>query len=264
MGFRGSRVQIPPSRLLRREWCYFRHQRVQLLPSHVGSPARAADTGVGQRASDCQRSWTLGVEQRYAEMATTAAASPVAMGRGRAPVASAARSPPSTSSHGRPGRNTRAGCGHSSSRPPPRRPGSASASAPSPTSGDTGARLHQPAWAVRHPARRRAATSPTASDPWADQASARRGTPSLRRLGGAPGSVGAQGREIHTTSAFRSRRWLVGRPRSASEQFRGYFPSFIDDAQHFLNDRNMEHRGQRGVTLVLPFFGPFARTVPKR
>jgi hypothetical protein len=57
---------------------------------------------------------------------------------------------------------------------------------------------------------------------------------------------------------------LVGRPRSASEQFRGYFPSFIDDAQHFLNDRNMEHRGQRGVTLVLPFFGPFARTVPKR
>jgi len=26
----------------------------------------------------------------------------------------------------------------------------------------------------------------------------------------------------------------------------------------------MEHRGQRGVTLVLPFFGPFARTVPKR
>ena len=71
-------------------------------------------------------------------------------------------------------------------------------------------------------------------------------------------------REIHTTSAFRSRRWLVGRPRSASEQFLGYFPSFIDDAQHFLNDRNMEHRGQRGVTLVLPFFGPFARTVPKR
>jgi multidrug efflux pump subunit AcrB len=49
-----------------------------------------------------------------------------------------------------------------------------------------------------------------------------------------------------------------------TEQFRGYFPSFIDDAQHFLNDRNMEHRGQRGVTLVLPFFGPFARTVPKR
>ena len=181
MGFRGSRVQIPPSRLFmwwrcyfRGRGCYFRSRAQSQSPADGSVSARQSDTYVAAEPAP-------GLASAFVRSTvTTARASQAAMAASPSTAASVAHWRQLASYRDRPARNTREDSGDSSSRRRTRHRASASACVPSPICDDMDARPLRPASAAPQFSRPGAGISPSPTDPWVDLGTEWQETPSRR------------------------------------------------------------------------------------